>query len=311
MYVLAEVEKRDGHPEKGAALAVAFDAAHPESRDVLTGKIDAAIESDPAAAKPLVATALEKYPNDGWLHFQAGRVAQKGGDEAGAAAEYRRAAKLAPDNATVQGWTARYLYKVMNQPDEALERYLDAYFLNPHFYETEYAESRIRNIASARAAAKLAGLDQSALIPSLRDSDPVVAGLAVEALENAWTPEAAKPVAALLRHDDPVIRALAADLLGKKVDATFDDTLTQLLVDSDARVRGFAAYLAVQRWGKKGIEAIKPWLDSPYELIRFDAMSALLEHGGKEGKEIVKAYLKSGKEKSAAMRDIFTRATSS
>jgi len=71
--------------------------------------------------------------------------------------------------------------------------------------------------------------------------------------------------------------------------------LKALFEDSDLRKRGLAAYLAVKRWGKPGIEAVKPWLKEDAQLLRDDAISALLEYGGAEGRKLVREHKKSEK----------------
>ena len=58
-----------------------------------------------------------------------------------------RAAALAKDSPHIQGWTGRFFLKVKLDGPKALEYYLNAYFLDPHFYDSEHAEDRIWKIS--------------------------------------------------------------------------------------------------------------------------------------------------------------------
>jgi tetratricopeptide (TPR) repeat protein len=107
----------------------------------------------PEAAKAIDA-ALATYPEDAFLHYHRAGILSASGDHAAAAKAYVRAAELDPKSAVIQGWTARFFLKQAKDPERALEYYLNAYFLDPHFYDTEYAEGRIRTLAMERGAAR-------------------------------------------------------------------------------------------------------------------------------------------------------------
>src|SRR5262249_18495603 len=129
----------------------------------------------------------------------------------------------------------------------------------------------------------------------LRDDNPMVVGLALDAMGTKWDRGYTRSVLETLGHDDEYVRAKALRALLANVDRSFDKDLKALLQDSDPRKRGMAAYLAVKRWGKEGVAEVRPWLKSDVQLLRYDALSALLQHGGDEGRAIVREHAKDEK----------------
>lgn len=213
------------------------------------------------------------------------------GDRQQAAEYFIRAAELAPGSVKIQSWVGRFFFKAQRDDLRALEFYLNAYFLDPHAYETEFVESRIRTINYGEAKLRYGLLEQkhTPLEEILKERNPTVVVLAMGRVLEEWKPENVKYVVQALAHDDEDVRWLAMEAIRKNVDRSFDENLKALLRDSDLRVRGLAAYIAVRLWKQQSFETLKDMLREEAQLLRFDALSALAMEGGKEGRQIIVA----------------------
>jgi hypothetical protein len=165
---------------------------------------------------------------------------------------------------------------------------LNAYFLDPDAYETEYVESRIRGISGELAEDEFtqrvkAGAEVTGM---LDDPNPVIVSLPLTQMDDHWKPSYLESVLKCLGNDDGDTRWQATELLKNHADRTFDEKLNALLKDGDLRKRGLAAYLAVDRWKTRSFAIIKSMLLEESQLLRFDAVSALMLEGGREGRKI-------------------------
>src|SRR5215469_575551 len=133
---LAEVWRREGKPKERDKVVRDYVDKHPESPDAYKLRIE-----------PL----MKKDPKDGSFVFNMGVLLQEENKLKEAEDHFVNAAALAKDSAYIQGWTARFFLRVRRDDAKALEYYLNAYFLDPDFYDTEFAEQRIRTIGSALA----------------------------------------------------------------------------------------------------------------------------------------------------------------
>ena len=205
-----------------------------------------------------------------------------------------KAANLAPKSAFIHGWVGRFFFKAKLNSAQALPYYFNAYFLDPHAYETEYVESRIRNISLADADLRFAELIKNgkSLAEISTDANPLIVVKAVGQMAKQWKKEYVKVLLECMSNDDSVVRWLAFTALYKNADASFDETLSALLNDIDLRKRGLAAYAVIERWQEKRFDILKKMLADDAELIRFDAMSALALQGGETGLEILKSHRK-------------------
>jgi len=286
---LSEVLKNEGKTEEAERLVRDFVRRNPDSEAAYGLKIEESIKTKPTKAKSLLSEAREKFPNSGLFVFDLGRILQNDGKLAEAEESLIKAAELSPDNPTIQAWTGRFLYKVRNNKTRALEYYLNAYFLNPHTYETEFVESRVRNISAELAEAEIEKQIKGGtpLEKVLADSNPMVVELALARMAERWKGSYMEPVLKCLEHDDEGVRWAAGEAIKKIADRTFDEKLKAFLIDTDLRKRGMAAYLAVHLWKQGSFEIIKAMLKEPSQLLRFDAISALMIEGGEEGRKIV------------------------
>jgi len=224
--------------------------------------------------------------------FKKGIDLQNTGDLKQAEEAFLQAAELSPNSVTIQTWVGRFFFKVRHDDERALPFYLNAYFLDPHAYETEFVESRIRTInwdAATFRYRQLARRD-TPLLEIMRDANPTVAVVAIETLSDAWRPEYLKPFLECMNHDDETIRWQATLAIQNNVDRSFDETLKGLLQSNDLRVQGLAAYIAVHLWKQQSFDLMRRMLREDAQLLRFDAISALSRDGGTEGRRILLAH---------------------
>lgn len=200
-----------------------------------------------------------------------------------------RAAELSPHSVVIQSWVGRFFFKERRNDLRALQFYLNAYFLDPHAYETEFVESRIRSINYDQATFRFRQLMQSraSLEEILKEPNPTVLVLALEWVLEQWQPSYLKLLLQVMAHDDEEVRWLAHEAIKKNVDRSFDGDLKALLQDSDLRIRGLAAYISVHLWKQQSFGILRDMLRDDAQLLRFDAISALGLEGGSEGRQIL------------------------
>jgi tetratricopeptide (TPR) repeat protein len=300
--VLAEVFTREGKADESARIIQNYVDKYPQSKEALSRRIDPLMTKDPAAARKLLTEGMEKFPQESSFVFNMAVVLQNEQKLKEAEEHFVRAAALAKDSPHIHGWTGRFYLKVKNDEAMALKYYLNAYFLDPHFYDSEYAERRIWSISQGLARKKFEGLVKAGKKPEeiVLDENPLVVGMAVDEIGKRWDAKFTKPLLAALGHDDGYVRAKALRALVTNVGRSFDNDLKTLLKDSDLRKRGLAGYLAVKLWGDEGITEITPWLNADAQLLRYDAVSALVQYGGEPGRKIVRAHV--GREKNPLLK---------
>ena len=285
---LAEVLRIEGNKEEAVRLIKNYVRSYPESEAAVTFRIEELIQTEPARAKSMAIEARAKFPKSGGLAFYLARILHGEGKLSDAEQLFVEAADLSPNSPDIQAWTGRFLYKVRGNKARALDYYLNAYFLNPHTYETEFVESRIAKLSSELAEVEIERRTKAGtpLEKLLGDSNPAIVELALEQISENWKPAYLEAVLNCLEHDDGGVRWTATEAIKKTSDRTFDAKIKTLLNDGDLRKRGLAAYLAVHLWQKESFPIIKRMLADESQLIRFDAVSALILEGGAEGRRI-------------------------
>ena len=203
-----------------------------------------------------------------------------------------KAAELAPESIEIQSWTGRFFYKVKTDNPRALEYYLNAYFLSPHAYETEFVESRIRKINWEAAEIKFAQLLQSgvSLTQITDDPNPTVVLMALERMSVQWKPEYLEAAVENMKHDDETLRWQATEAVMKNVTRSFDKTLESLLQDEDLRRRGLAAYIAAHLWKQESFPILQNMLNEKAQLLRFDALSSLIIEASPQAFKIISEH---------------------
>ena len=283
---LAEILNIQGKSQEASRMIEDYAKRYPESPDGYALRADALHKSGSGDVKKLLEEAIARYPDNGGLQFKLAIVLQEKGDLDKAEAAFVKAASLGPKSVDIQSWVGRFFFKVRNDGDRALPYYLNAYFLSPHAYETEFVESRIRNIYFAQAELNFQNQVKAKkpLIEMLNDPNPNIVVMTLEQMNEKWKPENVDLLTTLMGHEDGEVRWEATQLLKKNVDSSFDPKLRALLKDSDLRKRGLAAYIAVHRWKDASFQFIDELLADQAELLRFDAISALVLEGGESGK---------------------------
>lgn len=304
---LAGILQIEGKPEEARRLLQQYAARYPESEEGYVLRVDALHETNAQRARNLLEQGVAKYPNSGDLVFRLAAIIQENRDLAKAEALFERAASLAPKSVRIQSWVGRFFFKVRDNSNKALPYYLNAYFLSPHAYETEYVESRIRNIyfAQTQSAFQKDLSAKKPLVELLNNPNPGVVSMALAGLEQEWKLNYVPVVTALMGHENQGVRWDATQLLKKKVDGSFDPALRNLLKHSDLRVRGLAAYIAVHRWKTASFGLMDELLSDRAQLLRFDALSALIMEGGEEGK--LRALAHAAKETHPTLKKILDR----
>ena len=291
---MAEVYQRMGKQQESKELISSWTKDHPDSIDTYHARIDEMFKNN-TDARSLVDEALKKYPDDAALHFDLGIVLERAGNFIEEQKEFEKAVQLGPKNEHIQGWVARFYLKREIDKRRALDLYLNVYFLDPDFYDSEYAESRIQKLAPQVAEEllmKVSGKDMRELAPLLPAAESVI----LRSAEEKWTATSAATVIKIMGSEDEANRGMAMTLLAEHRDANVEKEVAQMLDDPDLRKRGMAGYLAVKWQKEKALPVMKKWLEDPAELARFDAISALIESGGPAGRKIVEEYAGSGKE---------------
>src|SRR5215472_12772864 len=292
---MAEVYQRMGKQQESKELISSWTKDHPDSIDTYHARIDEIFKNN-TDARSLVDEALKKYPDDAALHFDLGIVLERAGNFIEEQTEFEKAVQLGPKNEHIQGWVARFYLKREIDKRRALDLYLNVYFLNPDFYDSEYAESRIQKLAPQVAASLMekTGTDQisSDLIPLA----PAMEVVKLRSAQEKWTTTSAATAIEIMGSEDEANRGMAMTMLAEHRDANVEKEVAQMLDDPDLRKRGMAGYLAVKWQKEKALPVMKKWLEDPAELARFDAISALIESGGPAGRKIVEEYAGSCKE---------------
>jgi tetratricopeptide (TPR) repeat protein len=286
---LAEVLKREGNRQEGDQVINDYLKRFPESSEAYNRKIDPLMRKDPKAAKEILQQAIKKHPKNGTFVFNLGVLLQDERNIKEAAEHFVKAADLDKESTHIQGWTGRFFLKVQEDKPKALRYYLNAYFLDPHYRDTEYAESRIRRLGFEAAQDRLNKVKKEGkkLPELLWDDDPFFVGMVIDGMGKNWQKEYVKPLLQSLENDDDTVRAKINRALQDNVDKSFDEELAKWLKDPDLRKRGMAGYLAVKLWGEKGIKEVSPWFDDKAQILRYDAVFSVWAHGGEEGRKMV------------------------
>jgi hypothetical protein len=291
-FGLAGVFSAEGNGEEANRVVKDFVRLYPQSEQGFASRIEDTIEKEPARAKAIAVEGRNKFPKSGQLAFDLGRILQSEKNLAEAERLFVEAAALAPESSAIQAWTGRFFYKVRTNNVRALEYYLNAYFLDPHAYETEFVESRIARISRELAESELekrikAGTPLENLV---NDANSIVIQLALERMAAKWKPGYLELALQRLGHDDPGVRWLATEAIKKNVNRSFDEKLRALLAEPDLRKRGLAAYIAVYLWKEESFDVMKRMLTEEAQLLRYDAVSALMLEGGPAGLRLVLAH---------------------
>jgi hypothetical protein len=181
--------------------------------------------------------------------------------------------------------------------DKALSSYIDLYFSDPHYYDGEYAEFRIKTITSSRKQAwwegrKKDGIPLEQLIAE--EKNPRVLDVVVTRARERWEPSMVPAMFSMLGNDDPSLQSQALHMLlahSNDVTGTKAEEIKGMLKGEDLVKRAMAALLLVKCFGPAEYPLLKEGLDSGIELVQVDTIQALSQIAGQEGR----AYLRSNR----------------
>lgn len=310
---LARVYREMDHGGKAGSTIQAWTKAHPQALETYQTRIDDLLAKEGSDARPLVNEALAKYPNDPTLHFNLGIVLERANDLPGTQREFDTAVRLGPKIPHIVGWVARFYFMRKIDLQHALDLYLSVYFLDPEFYETEYAEDRIRKLAPQVVLQIMEQAEQQSgrVGPVLLTLKPAVEKVLLRgAPQQNWDAQASERMMLLMGSEDEVNRATAMQLVVEHPNPDAEKQVFLLLDDPDVLKRGMAGFVAMKWNTGRALPIVKKWLDDPAELVRFDALSALMEAGGSEGHKVVEEYARSGKEQNANLRNMISHGIS-
>lgn len=236
---------------------------------------------------------MPEPPKEAKIAFEEGSrfVSEKKYDEA--EVYFQKANRIYGQSFFINAWIGRFYYKTRADSLKALPFYFKAYFLYPHAYETEYAESRIRaiTVADAQNSFKISRDSRKQLSELAHDENPLLVSMAIQQMAKEWKPEFLPILLETMNNDDSMVRWGSFVTLNKFAGPTLDKMIDELLTDSDLRKRGLAAYAIAERNGEEKFQILTRMLDDPAELVRFDAVSALVASGGPTGEKILRKHL--------------------
>lgn len=181
--------------------------------------------------------------------------------------------------------------------EDALSSYIELYFTDPHYYDGEYAEFRIKTITSSRKQVwweerQKDGVSLEQLVA--REENPRVLDVLVRRARERWEPSMVPAMLLMLGNDDPSLQSQALHTLlahWSDVRENKADEVRAMVSGSDLVKRAIAAFLVVKCFGPAEYPLLKEGLDSGIELVQLDTIEALSQIGGREGH----AYLKSNR----------------
>src|SRR5262245_30916862 len=185
---LAEVYRQEKDKKKADEVVEGFFTKYPQSAEAYARKIDPLMRKDADKAKVILEQALKKHPKHAMFVFNMAVLLQDAGKLQDAENMFVRAAELGKDSAHVQGWVGRFFLRARENEEKSLHYYLNVYFIDPHFRNTEYAEARIRklNYTAAAVVVEKADKEGKQLDALLKHENPVVASLALGKIAQSW-----------------------------------------------------------------------------------------------------------------------------
>jgi hypothetical protein len=199
-----------------------------------------------------------------------------------------------PQELAPKSVAAKYYLKVRSDEDRALDLYIDLYFYDPHYYDWEYAEFRVKQITAGRKAAWWAARQQSGVPLSqlvAAEKNPRVLDVAIDQARAKWDATLVPAMLAMLGNDDPTVQTHALHaLLDHSGDITDLNVIRLMLKGDDLVERAMAAFLVMKCLGPAEFRLLDENLASGIELVQIDTMEALGMAGGPKGLEYLKTH---------------------
>lgn len=198
-----------------------------------------------------------------------------------------------PNQYELKAMAAKYYLKGKKDYETAMNLYIDLYFHNPHFYDWEYAEFRIKDISFSRKKDWFGERIKSGMTPEMmaaEETNPRVLDVLLDKAKESWTPAMVPVMLVLMDNDDSFIQTGALHLLlNHASDFSDKPEIVRMLKGDDLVKRAMASFLVVKCLGSKEFPLLKDNLESGIELIQLDTIRALSGMGGEAGKKYLKA----------------------
>lgn len=189
---------------------------------------------------------------------------------------------------------AKYYLKGKKDKEKALDLYIDLYFYNPHFYDWEYAEYRVKDITSSEKEKwwKQRQESRQPFIELVRnEKNPRILDKAVEDARAKWNPELIPAMMVLMENDDAYVQTEALHTLLKHSEDLKDkDEIRSMVHSKDYIIRAMSAFLIIKCLGDSEFGLLQENLDSGIELVQLDTIQALAFYGSRQGIEYLKSH---------------------
>jgi len=212
----------------------------------------------------------------------------------GAAQSLERILARFPRHVGPKAVAAKFYLKTGLDEERALALYIELYFQDPHYYDGEYAESRIKGITSKHkeawwTACKQSGRPLKQLVAE--EKNPRALDAAADQANEKWEASLVPVMLTMLDNDDPTVQTNALQLLcWHPEDLTEKETVRAMLKDDDLVKRAMAAFLVVNCLGPTEYPLLQENLDSGIKLVQLDAIQALASADNPKGREYLKAH---------------------
>ena len=198
-----------------------------------------------------------------------------------------------PQHVGPKAMAAWYFLKTKRDYERALALYLDLYFFDPHHYDGEYAEFRIKQIVSDQKQSwwKVRNKSGARLEDWVsKEMNPRVLDNFIQESRANWKAALVPVMMALLDNDDPDIQSGALHTLLAHPRDVPEVEIVGMLKGEDLIKRGMSAFLVVKCLTEIEYPMLQDNLESSIELVQIDTIQALAGMGGVEGLRFLKTH---------------------
>ncbi len=197
-----------------------------------------------------------------------------------------------PNHYVLKAIAAKYYLKVAENEEKALPLYIDLYFDNPHFYDWEYAEFRIKQLTSSLKETwfeETVTQGEPLIDIVAKESNPRILDILIVQSRSKWDDSLTPVMLEILKNDDPTLQSQALHTLLKNPESLEgSEEILKLVKSEDLVVRAISSFLIVKCFGRDSYHLLLGNLNSGIELIQLDTIQALAFMGGEDGKRFLK-----------------------
>ena len=185
-----------------------------------------------------------------------------------------------------KGALASFYLKKLKDKDRAFPLYIELYFYDPHYYDGEFAEFRVKSISRELKGdwwmeRKRSGKSFVELVRT--ESNPRVLDVAIDEASRNWNKSLVPAFFVLLDNDDPTLQSRALHILMDHPKALAVPQVKAMLADTDLVKRAMAALLFVKCASPEEYPLLQANLDSGIQLVQMDTIQALGFIAGPDG----------------------------